>query len=43
MRIGAKYSHLNDEEYLLVHRRKLWREVQAVIAGVDAQACKAKV
>lgn len=43
MRIGAKYSHLNGEEYLLVHRRKLWREVQAVIAAVDAEACKTKV
>ena len=43
MRIGARYSHLNGEEYLLVHRRKLWREVQDVIAAVDAQACKTKV
>ena len=43
MRIGAKYSHLNGEEYLLVHRKKLWREVQAVIAAVDAEACKTKV
>ena len=43
MRIGAKYSHLNGEEYLLVHRPKLWREVQAVIAAVDAEACKTKV
>lgn len=43
MRIGARYSHLNGEEYLLVHRRELWREVQAVIAAVDAEACKTKV
>ena len=43
MRIGAKYSHLNGEEYLLVHRRKLWREVRDVIAAVDAEACKTKV
>ena len=33
MRIGAKYSHLNGEEYLLVHRPALWQEVQDVIAG----------
>ena len=43
MRIGAKYSHLNGEEFLLVHREKLWCEVQAVIAAVDAEACKTKV
>ena len=43
MRIGAKYSHLNGEEYLLVHRKKLWREIQDVIAAVDAEACKTKV
>ena len=43
MRILARYSHLNGEEYLLVHRRKLWDEVQAVIAAVDALACRTKV
>ena len=43
MQIGAKYSHLNGEEYLLVHQRGLWEEVQDVLAGVDAKACKTKV
>ena len=43
MRVGARYSHLNGEEYLLVHRKALWEEIQAVIAGVDAEACKTKV
>ncbi len=43
MRISAKYSHLNGEEYLLVHKPGLWREVQDVIAAVDADACKTKV
>ncbi len=43
MRIGAKYSHLNGEEYLLVHRAELWREVQDVIKAVDPEACKTKV
>ena len=43
MRIGARYSHLNGEEYLLAHKPDLWQEVQSVIAGVDAQACKTKV
>ncbi len=43
MEIRAHYSHLNGEEYLLVHRKKLWDEVQNVIAEVDALACKTKV
>ena len=43
MRINAKYSHLNGEEYLIVHKPALWREVQDVIDGVDAMACKTKV
>ncbi|MDE0008217.1 MAG: BglII/BstYI family type II restriction endonuclease [Gammaproteobacteria bacterium] len=43
MRIGAKYSHLNGEEYLIVHHSELWAEVQRVIAGVDAEACRTKV
>ncbi len=43
MQIRARYSHLNGEEYLLVHRRQLWQEVQDVIAGVDASACRTKL
>lgn len=43
MRIRARYSHLNGEEYLLVHRKELWDEVQDVIMGVDASACRTKV
>ena len=43
MQIGECYSHLNGKEYLLVHRKKLWKEVQKVIAGIDAEACKTKV
>ncbi len=43
MRVGAKYSHLNGEEYLLVHKPELWQEVQGVISAVDAEACKIKV
>ena len=42
MQIKARYSHLNGEEYLLVHRKHLWDEVQTVIAGVDAFACRTK-
>ena len=43
MRIAARYSHLNGEEYMLVHRRSLWNEIQEVIEEVDATACKTKV
>ena len=43
MRIQAKYSHLNGEEYLIVHRKRLWEEVKDVIAEVDAMACRTKV
>lgn len=35
MQVKARYSHLNGEEYLLVHRKALWEEVQDVIAGID--------
>lgn len=43
MRTGARYSHLNGEEYLLVHQPGLWEEVQSVIAEVDAASCRTKV
>ena len=43
MQIKARYSHLNGEEYLLVHRKNLWEEVQTVIEQVDAFACQTKV
>ena len=43
MQIKARYSHLNGEEYMLVHRNHLWEEVQAVIGEIDAFACRTKV
>lgn len=43
MNIAATYSHLNGLEYLLVHKPGLWQEVRAVIAQVDAEACRTKV
>ena len=42
MRVCARYSHLNGEEYLIVHRPDAWQQVQDVIASVDAEACKTK-
>ncbi len=43
MRIAARYSHLNGLEFLLVHKPRLWEEIQAVVAQVNAQACRTKV
>ena len=43
MQIRAKYSHLNGEEYLIVHKPALWQEVKDVISNVNAAACKTKV
>ena len=43
MRIAETYSHLNGLEFLLVHKPTLWREIQSVIAAVDASHCRTKV
>lgn len=43
MKIAKIYSHLNGLEYLMVHHKELWEEVQQVIAAVDGEACKTKV
>lgn len=43
MRIAAQYSHLNGWEYLKVHKPALWSEIEAVVAEVDAEACRTKV
>ncbi len=43
MHIGARYSHLNGEEYLLVHHYELWCELLSVVESVDAEACRTKV
>lgn len=43
MKIAEKYSHLNGLEFLLVHKPSLWKEIQSVIAAVDANKCQTKV
>ena len=43
MKVAARYSHLNGEEFLLVHRRELWNEVLEIVESVDAEACRTKV
>lgn len=36
MKIDQKYSHLNGEEYLIVHHKKLYDEIINVIESIDA-------
>jgi hypothetical protein len=43
MKIAETYSHLNGLEFLIVHKPTLWKEIQDVIAAVDATKCKTKV
>ncbi|MCF7810972.1 restriction endonuclease [bacterium] len=43
MKIVETYSHLNGLEYLMVHKKGLLKEVEAVIRGLNAGACKTKV
>src|ERR1700733_13083044 len=43
MRIIECYSHLNGLEYLLVHKPSLWREIQKIVAAVDAKQHRTKV
>lgn len=38
MKSAAHHSHLNGQECLLVHYKKLWDEVQDVIAGIKTSA-----
>ncbi len=39
MRIAAYYSHLNGLEFLQVHQPGIWKEIQAVVASVNAAKC----
>ena len=43
MKIGGQYSHLNGEEYLLVHHKKEYEELLFVINAVDASTHKTKI
>lgn len=36
MRIANIYSHLNGLEFLLVHKREQWRQIQTAIENIDA-------
>lgn len=43
MKIKEIYSHLNGLEFLLVHKKALWKEIQEVIKAVDASTCRTKI
>jgi len=43
MRIIEKHSHLNGEEYLIVHHQPVYEEIAEVIASVDAERFRTKV
>ncbi len=43
MKIIETYSHLNGLEFLIVHKPKLWEQIQKVVDSVNADACKTKV
>jgi hypothetical protein len=36
MKISQKYSHLNGEEYLIVHHNNLYKEIIDIIDNIDA-------
>ncbi|GHV03181.1 hypothetical protein AGMMS50229_01550 [Campylobacterota bacterium] len=42
VKIAEQYSHLNGLEFLLVHKKKLWQEIENVIFDIDAESCKNK-
>jgi len=42
MRIGRKYSHLNGEEWLLVHASDAYEEILDVVHSIDAEKCRTK-
>jgi hypothetical protein len=43
MVIAQKYSHLNGEEFLLVHHKKLYQELIHIVESIDAEAHRTKI
>lgn len=43
MKIAQKYSHLNGEEYLIVHHNNLYKEIKSYVKSVNADDFKTKV
>ena len=43
VKISQKYSHLNGEEYLIVHHKKLYTEIKEIIKFINAEQFKTKI
>lgn len=43
MKLAKFYSHLNGHEWLLVHHRNIWKEIQRIIKAIDAKDFKTKI
>jgi len=43
MKVAQKYSHLNGEEYLIVHHGDEYKELLGVIESIDAETYRTKV
>lgn len=43
MKIGAKYSHLNGLEWMIVHQKKVWKEIRDVLESINAEKYRTKV
>jgi len=43
MKISKKFSHLNGEEWLLVHEKDTYQEILGVIEAIDAETCRTKI
>ena len=43
MKVVDKYSHLNGEEFLLVHHKNLYKEILSVVEAVDAYKFRTKI
>jgi Restriction endonuclease BglII len=42
VKLAQYYSHLNGFEYLMYHKAEIWKDLEVVIAGVDAGKCRTK-
>lgn len=43
MHIQRIYSHLNGHEWILVHQPKVWKNIEQIVARVDATKYKTKI
>lgn len=43
MKVAKKHSHLNGEEWLLVHEKEAYQEILNVIKDIDAEKCRTKI